>query len=175
MKQEYVNPFLSPAIRVWQKELGQPLAMVSAEGMANRFTTEDITAAIGVSGRLQGSVFYGFPAGTARAVIDKMVGRGFELSSEMALSALGEIANVITGNAATELASIGYHCNISPPFMIVPAGTLITSVVGRQILVTFGSPMGTFKIRVSLTETPGWENVAGLPILQSVQGALPRA
>ncbi|MEE8473177.1 MAG: chemotaxis protein CheX [Dehalococcoidia bacterium] len=175
MKQEYINPFLSPAKLVWQRELGQPLNVESAEGTSHRFTTEDITAAIGVSGRLQGSVLYGFPAGTARAIIDKLLGRRVDLESEMALSALGEIANVITGNAVTELAVNGYLCDISPPIMIVPVGSLITTVVGQQILVTFGSPMGALKVRVSLFETPGWESGAGLPRQQPVQEALPRA
>ncbi len=160
---------------VWQRELGQSLAMQSAESTSHRFTTEDITAAIGVSGRLQGSVLYGFPEGTARAVIDKLLGRRVDLESEMALSALGELANVITGNAVTELAVKGYLCDISPPIMIVPAGSLITTVVGQQILVTFGSPMGPLRIRVSLFDTPGWESGTGLPIQQPVQAALPRA
>ena len=71
-----------------------------------------------------------------------MVGVGFELSSEMALSALGEIANVITDNTVTELVVKGYLCDISPPIMIVPVGSLITTAVGQQIPVTFGSHMG---------------------------------
>ena len=33
----------------------------------------------------------------------------------MALSALGESANVITGNASKELAAKGYTCDIGPP------------------------------------------------------------
>jgi CheY-specific phosphatase CheX len=36
----------------------------------------------------------------------------------MALSALGESANVITGNASKELAAKGYTCDIGPPVII---------------------------------------------------------
>ncbi len=175
MKQEYVNPFLAPARLVWRSELGHSLELASVEGVSHRFTTEDVTAAIGISGQLQGSVLYGFPMGTARAITDTMVGIEVDTFSELALSALGEIANMISGNAATELAEIGYSCEISPPIMIVPAGSLITTVVGQQILVTFGSPMGPLRIRVSLFDTPGWESGAGLPYQQPVQEALPRA
>ena len=37
------------------------------------------------------------------------------VADELGLSALGEIANIITGNAATNLAQLGYDCDISPP------------------------------------------------------------
>ena len=69
------------------------------------------------------------------------------------LSALGEIANIITGNAATHLAAAGYTCAISPPVIIEPAGSRFTTVGGSQILVTFGSDIGKLSIHISLSET----------------------
>ena len=51
MQEEYVNPFLVPAKRVWDKELGHALELESAELVSHQFTTEDITAVIGVSGQ----------------------------------------------------------------------------------------------------------------------------
>ncbi len=153
MKEEYVNPFLAPADLVWQKELGHCLQLLSANAVSHRYTTEDITAVIGVSGRLQGNILYGFSDETAKAVIKIMIGDETPTSSELALSALGEIANMISGNAATELANAGYPCVISPPVMIEPVGSTITTLGGPQILVTFGSEVGTLRIRISLTES----------------------
>ena len=57
------------------------------------------------------------------------------------LSILGEIANVITGNAATELAANDFPCDISPPVIVEPRGSTLTSTVRRQILVTFKSDL----------------------------------
>ena len=72
--------------------------------------------------------------------------------NEMGLSALGEIANVITGNAATLLADAGWPCEISPPVIIEPAGSRFTTVAANQILVTFNSNMGILRIRIALSE-----------------------
>lgn len=55
MKQEYVNAFLTPAALVWSKELNHDLKLVGAESVSHQFTTEDVTAIIGVSGSLQGN------------------------------------------------------------------------------------------------------------------------
>ena len=74
MKEEYVNAFLAPAKMVWDKELGQTLEFAKAEMVSDQFTSEDVTAIIGISGKLEGTVLYGFPQDTAKAVVDTMVG-----------------------------------------------------------------------------------------------------
>ena len=152
MKEEYVNAFLIPANLVWEKELGQSLNFMGAEAVSNQFTTEDLTAIIGVSGQLQGNVLYGFGSGTATAVASKMMGVPVDELDEMGLSAIGELANIITGNAATQLATAGYTCDISPPVLIEPVGSRLTTMTGKQILVTFSSQVGVLNIRIGLKE-----------------------
>ena len=154
MKEEYVNSFLAPAKMVWDKELGKSLDLVKAEIVSHQFTTEEVTAIIGISGTLQGSVLYGFPEGTAEAIVTIMLdGEAGCATDELGLSALGEIANMITGNAATRLAQQGFPCDISPPVIIEPAGSRFTTLSGPQILVTFTSEVGPLTVRISLNET----------------------
>jgi len=152
MKEEYVNAFLIPASLVWEKELGQSLNLVGAEAVSNQYTTEDLTVVIGVSGSLQGNVLYGFGNGTALSVASHMIGEPVDELDEMGLSVIGEIANMITGNAATQLASAGYRCDISPPVLIEPVGSRLTTMTGSQILVNFASDVGTLSIRIGLRE-----------------------
>ena len=152
MRQEYVNPFLGPAQMVWQKEFGVPLEIAGAEAVSFRYTTDDITVIIGVSGKLQGNVLYGFSDEVSSSVVQRMIGETMDARDPMALSALGEIANVITGNAATELAANGFTCDISPPVIIEPRGSTLTSTVPKQILVTFKSDLGIMTARIGLSE-----------------------
>jgi chemotaxis protein CheX len=69
---------------------------------------------------------------------------------EMALSAIGELANMITGNATTALAETNYVCDISPP-VLLPKGASVT-VTNPQIRAHFDSPLGSMSIRVGLSE-----------------------
>jgi chemotaxis protein CheX len=117
----------------------------------------DITAIIGVSGKLEGNVLYGFSDEVSSEVVKRMIGEDMDARDPMALSALGEIANVITGNAATELASNGFTCDISPPVIIEPRGSTLTSTVPKQILVTFKSDLGTLTARIGLSENARYE------------------
>ena len=65
MKEEYVNAFLAPAKLVWEAELNEPLEFTGARVASKDDTPEDITAVIGVSGELKGSVRYEFGKGRA--------------------------------------------------------------------------------------------------------------
>ncbi len=153
MKEEYANAFLAPAKLVWEKELGCVLDLAGAEAVSNQFTTEQVTAVIGISGRLEGNVLYGFSDGTALAVASHMMGEPVTELDDIGLSALGEIANMITGNAATQLAATGYTCDISPPVIIEPAESRFYTPGGKQILVTFGSKLCNLNVRISLNES----------------------
>ena len=153
VRAEWVNPFLSPAKLVWNAELGCDLELIGAELVSRQFTTEDLTAVIGVSGKLEGNVLYGFSGGTAVAVVSRMMGEEVTtVSDEIGLLALGEIANMITGTAATRLSQIGYPCDISPPVIIEPSGSRFTTVGGPQIRVSFSSSLGFFTVRIVLFE-----------------------
>ena len=153
MKEEYINAFLAPEKMVWDRELGQTLEFDTAEMASDQFTSEDVTAIIGISGKLEGTVLYGFPQDTVKAVVATMVGEDAEgVTDELGLSALGESANMITGNAATKLAQEGYPCDISPPVIIEPMGSRFTTLSGPQILVKFKSDLGMLTVRISLNE-----------------------
>lgn len=154
MKEEFVNSFLAPAKLVWEKELGHPLDLTHAQLVDQQYTTDEVTAIIGVSGRLEGNVLYGFSETTALAVVGVMLDEEVDkFNDEIGLSALGEIANMITGNAASRLAEAGYPCQISPPVIIEPKGTRFTTTGGSQILVIFSSQLGPLSVRISLHET----------------------
>ena len=154
MKEEYVNSFLVPAQLVWKRELGHDLTVESAEIVSHQFTTDDLTAIIGVSGRLEGNVLYGWTEESAIKVVSTMMGEEVEdLRTDLALSALGELANMITGNAATLLSQVGYPCQISPPVIVEPRGSRFTIMGSTQMLVSFTSPIASLSVRISLRET----------------------
>ncbi|MAF53681.1 MAG: hypothetical protein CL694_11815 [Chloroflexi bacterium] len=154
MKQEFVNPFLSSAKLVWEKELGMSVELTSASAVDTRFLTEDVTASIGLSGELVGTVLYGFPTPTAREIMNVMVGEEVDAESELAQSALGELANMVAGNAATLLSNAGYTCDITPPIIISAAGTIISTLGRPQLKVDFTSAVGPMSIRIDLSESP---------------------
>lgn len=154
MKEEYVNPFLVPAKNVWEKMLGCTLDVNQYFPTTNQITTEDITAVIRIKGPLfVGDVLYGFDTETALSVASVMLSQKVEDLDEVALSALGELVNIISGNAATLLETAGYENRISPPLIVRFKGSHVIPTKTKQIQVVFTSALGSLHVRIALYDS----------------------
>ncbi|MCH7552757.1 MAG: chemotaxis protein CheX, partial [Chloroflexi bacterium] len=110
--------FTTPIINIWESELGETVDKKASNPADVLYDASAIIAVVGVTGKLSGDVLYGFTQETAMAIASKMMGEPLEALDEMALSAICELANMITGNAATLLAEAGMACEINAPVLM---------------------------------------------------------
>src|SRR5919199_1598627 len=103
MRAEFINPFLQAANEVLESELGASPRRGQIGLQKSPYTTEEVTAVVGVTGSVAGVVLYVMTEATARAVVSKMMGQEFDEFDALAQSGIGEIGNVITGRAAVLL------------------------------------------------------------------------
>ncbi|AOY78199.1 hypothetical protein BJL90_02110 [Clostridium formicaceticum] len=79
----------------------------------------EITSVIELIGELRGNICYSFSNNTAKKLVSKMMmGMPVEEMDEMAISAVAELTNMITGSAATMLSSKEIVFDITPPSII---------------------------------------------------------
>ncbi|NMA67911.1 MAG: chemotaxis protein CheX [Desulfitobacterium sp.] len=79
---------------------------------------EKIGIVIEITGDLAGEVMYSFPKDTTLEMVKIMSGMEFSEIDEFVKSALGEIANIISGNAMTGLSQNQLSCDIRPPQIV---------------------------------------------------------
>ena len=91
-----------------------PNAMEDAAGTDGR-----IDIAIGVTGDLEGEIFYHFPKETTLEIVKIMSGMDFSEVDDFVTSAIGEIANIISGKALVSLSQEKIICDILPPKIII--------------------------------------------------------
>jgi Predicted inhibitor of MCP methylation, homolog of CheC len=84
-----------------------------------------VNIAIDVTGDLEGEILYRFPKETALEMVKIMCGMEFEEVDEFVTSAMGEIANIISGNAMTGFSEQNLVCDIQPPRVMVGECTLL--------------------------------------------------
>lgn len=70
---------------------------------------------VGLLGRRKGDATFVFPRKTAFSIIRAMTFMDVDAVDEMVESALCEVSNIISGNAASMLASAGIECDITTP------------------------------------------------------------
>ncbi|HML36289.1 MAG TPA: chemotaxis protein CheX [Bacillota bacterium] len=116
MKEELLVPFTNATCQTLKMLLDVDALAESADcaGVCSDEAGR-ISVAIGLTGDISGEALYRFRADTSLEIVKIMSGMEFTEIDEFVTSALGEIANIISGNAATDLTNSDITCDILPP------------------------------------------------------------
>jgi len=150
MKVEFVNPFLQAASEVLDSELGGAAQRGTLRLHKTAFTTDEVTALVGVTGMLNGLVLYSMSQATALRIVARVMGQEFAEFDAVAQSGIGELGNVITGRASVLLAEAGYPSNITPPALVIGAGTMVTTLDLIRLVLPLDTEVGPLEIQVVL-------------------------
>jgi len=157
---EVVNRILRAAIEALGEmagltvERGKPFLQVSA------YTEEDVTVAISVEGSVKGVVWLEINYRTAFRLLQRLIGEElstnlpvseFLRESELARSALQEIANILAGRSAMHLEEIGEDCIISPPELLIGRGILLSERDFQKLVVPLNTETGELRLAVALS------------------------
>ncbi len=152
MKAEFVEPFVQSTFHVLSMVAGLETergALALRKGKT--FTAQQLNVVIGVNGDIEGVAVYGMALTTAQKIAGAMLGQPATAFDEMAASAIGEMANMISGGAMTSLSAVGYNCQITPPSMIRGVGTEITTIT-PSLVVPVRTQFGKMEISLALVE-----------------------
>jgi chemotaxis protein CheX len=150
VKVEFVNPFIQAASEVLESELGGEASRGELRLHKSSFTTDEVTALVGVTGQVSGMVLYSMSQETAIGIVSRMMGSDFQEFDAIAQSGIGELGNVITGRAGVLLSEAGYASNITPPALVVGKGTMITTLDLNRLVFPLKTDVGQLEIQVVL-------------------------
>jgi chemotaxis protein CheX len=110
--------------------------------------TYDVSGVIGFSGAVIGSVVISFQMETARQIVNALVGSEIEPGSADFVDAIGEIANMVAGNAKKDL---GLVANIAVPTVVLGPGHVIGRLRGVPcVVIPCQTSVGDFAVEVNI-------------------------
>ncbi|SDN23590.1 chemotaxis protein CheX [Acetanaerobacterium elongatum] len=121
MTDQQGSTFYEATRDVFKMMLGLDIAQLETYSAADG--EETVQIAIELIGDLTGSVVYSFPKTTALNIVKTLSGMESGAIDEFATSMLGEISNIISGNAVTILSSYNCNCDIRPPQITIRNNT----------------------------------------------------
>lgn len=152
----YINPFVVSTIETFHKMLNteaKPGRVVLKNDAVHSY---DVSGIIGLSGEAQGSICMSFPKAMALKIVSQLVGTDIKIIGAEVADCIGEVANIIAGNAKQHLAQ--FNLSISLPKVVMGKDHHIASQRGvPTIVVPFESALGDFAMEVSL-KTPENKN-----------------
>ncbi len=124
------RPLLEVATReVFELMLGSQLSLAeTAEAKA----PHDVTAMVGLAGKLCGMLSFCCDKKAALLITSKMLGVELDKISNSDMSdALGEISNMVAGNFKNKISGLGDGCMLSPPTVITGSDYAAYSLADR--------------------------------------------
>lgn len=150
MNAEFVNPFLSATVNVLEMMAfvkpipGKPYLK------KDRKASGDISGVIGLTGASKGVVIISLSTAAALKIVGGMIGETLtELNSEIS-DAVGEITNMISGDARRVLAEKGHSFEAGLPSVIVGQNHEIESMTkGATVAIPFTVDGSEFVVETS--------------------------
>jgi len=147
MNVELAKPFIKAAIDVLstmafiKPEVGKPYVK------KNNVAAGDVSGMVGVTGDKNGSVSLSFSKGCAVAIVKNMLGDEVDDIMTDVKDAVGELTNMISGQARAGLAEKGLVFQGSTPTVVMGDGHTISHMAKAPIMaIPFTTKDGTFTI-----------------------------
>jgi chemotaxis protein CheX len=118
MYEKYINPFLESFASVIP-QIG--LLDVKKKGISlkgRNIESQGVMIIVGIMGDIKGNVMYSTTIDTAKKIASAMMGTPVDELGELAQSAIAELSNILTANAATNFSVVNIDVNISPPALM---------------------------------------------------------
>ncbi|MDT8446002.1 MAG: chemotaxis protein CheX [bacterium] len=152
MKVEYINPFIIATKKVlstmafMESKPGKP----ALKDPTNHKAMGDISAVIELTGESRGSISISFTRNCILAVAQQMFGQEYADIDDEIVDMVGEIVNMVSGEARRELAKLGFHFSAGIPTTSQGEGHDITHFVeARVIMIPFETQAGKYYIEAA--------------------------
>lgn len=152
MKAEYINPFYQATINVFKLMLDIDVTRDQSKALQEMLGKKEVGVAIDITGDLSGCILYRFSDTTILEMVKIMSGMEFDTVDSFVTSALGEVSNIISGNAVSSLFDQNYKCDIKPPRIIIEDEKPICLEGSHVLRIPLDTPIGKLQIHMTLTE-----------------------
>lgn len=150
---QYINPLLNAVIDVLEM-----MAMVKPDPGKPYLNTErtargDVTGLIGVTGWSEGVISLTLEESCILKIVSNMLGEKFTSIDDEIADAVGELTNMIAGQARKHLADLGMSFDASTPSVVVGKNHELMHISTSPILsIPFTTPDGNLVVEISIAE-----------------------
>ncbi len=149
MDVKLVNPFINATINVLETMAFVNVAAGKPYLKTDNIAVGDVSGVLGLTGVANGTISVTFEEKCILTIVSNMFGESMESLNHEIADAVGELTNMISGQARRELADVGKVFKAAIPTVITGRNHSITHYSeGPKIAIPFGTEGGKFTIEV---------------------------
>lgn len=153
VREKLLGPFTEATVLTMREMAGIEIAVRSVYQKTGYRMFGDISAVLGLLGKAEGSLVISFPERTAQAFVGRILASvDAAPGPSIVRDCIGELSNVIAGQARGLLADSAYQFSLSIPTVISGANHEIRHKPGAPCLVVaFGCDLGEFALQLCMS------------------------
>lgn len=145
-----INPFLAATVNVLETLAGITPTPGKPFLKKDQIAMGDVSAIIGITGAAQGSMALTFSESCILAVVSGLFHETVSEFNEEVEDAVGELTNMICGDARRRLGEGGFSLQAGIPTIVSGKSHSIRHVhQGPRLAIPFSTPHGTFVVEVA--------------------------
>jgi chemotaxis protein CheX len=144
-----INPFINATINVLETMAFMEVTAGKPFLKIDNVAIGDITGLMGLTGIANGTVAVTFQSGCILAIVSNMFGEEMSEINNEIIDAVGELTNMISGQARRELEEVGRSFKAAIPSVVAgPKHSITHYTNGPKIAIPFTTENGDFTIEV---------------------------
>jgi chemotaxis protein CheX len=148
---QMINPFIEATMKVLETMASTKAKAQKAYVKKDKKATGDVSGIIGITGEAMGTISVSFSASSILAIVSKMFGEEMSEINDDIGDAVGELTNMISGQARQQLEAEGRLLKAAIPTVIMGKNHSISHITdGPIIAIPFETDNGSFAIEICL-------------------------
>jgi chemotaxis protein CheX len=153
MNVEYINPFLKATVNVIKTMAFTEITPGKPFLKKDNLAGGDVSGIIGITGDTEGSLSLSFPEPCICLVVSNMFGEPIQAIDNEVEDAVGELTNMISGDARRELAEKGIMLQGGIPTVISGKNHTVRHMTsGPVVAIPFTTEAGPFIVEVGFRD-----------------------
>ncbi len=134
MDVQFINPFMAATVHVLKTIARTDVSAGKPYIKKDSIARGDVSAVIGLTGNVSGTIAVSFTEKSILAIVSRMFGEKVSDLNDEIGDAVGEIANMISGQARQALEKMGRPLQAAIPTVIMGKGHQITHITSQPVI-----------------------------------------
>ncbi len=153
MDVKMINPFINATVNVLETMAFTKVRAGNPYLKKDQVAQGDVSGVIGLMGKVSGTISVSFTEKSILSIVSSMLGEEIKELNEEIKDAVGEITNMISGQARLKLEEVGRSLKAAIPTVIMGKDHSIIHITSSPIIaIPFSTDNGEFTIEVCFEE-----------------------
>ena len=150
MRMDLIQPFIGSLDAVLAEMMKAPARIVDLTMEAEGYRRKGLAASVVFRGQIEGRVVLDMDPGAAAQVAGFLTGGEVDPNESMVPETVCELANMVIGNAVTQLNDRGFQFKVFPPEILTQEQCEAAGQDSEATILCFETPSGNVHLNISM-------------------------